>query len=128
MRLFLYPADIGEKRGGGDKPRLAPVFVDKGARAVAVVLHHAENGYLKAVLFDLRQRGEHLHRPAVDKYKVGQGQKTFVPLFRARKAARQRFRHCGGVVARYGEFYLILFIIAFDGRKALENDLRRDGV
>ena len=129
VRLLLDLTDQGEDVRRGVQVDLAALRGDERARAVAVVLDHAEDRHthmhLRAhALGDTRMRDA-----AVDEHDVRQGAELLIAVQIALDAAREHLLH-GRVVVRVGRQALDLEspVGTLLGLCALVNDHRRDDV
>ena len=129
MRLLLDLTDQGEDVRRGVQVDLAALRGDERARAVAVVLDHAEDRHTHMHLRAHALGDARVRDAAVDEHDIRQGAEFLVPVQIALDAAREHLLH-GGIVVRVGRQALDLEspVGTLLGLCALVDDHRRDDV
>ena len=129
VRLLLDLTDQGEDVRRGVQVDLAALRGDERARAVAVVLDHAEDRHVHVHLRAHALGDARVRDAAVDEHDVRQGAELLIAVQIALDAAREHLLH-GRVVVRVGRQALDLEspVGTLLGLCALVDDHRRDDV
>ena len=98
VRLLLDLTDQGEDVRRGVQVDLAALRGDERARAVAIVLDHAEDWHVHVHLGAHALGDARMRDTAVDQHDVRQGAELLVPVQIALDAAREHFFHRGIIV------------------------------
>ena len=114
MHFLLDAADQCKQRGCGRNAELAAIRRNQRARAVMVVLDHAETGRGQAKRVEHFPAHAHMAQAAIDQEGVRQGRKLLVPIHIALHAAGEHLAHGSIVVlpvCRTGDLKLAVFAL-----------------